>query len=83
MMKAELTAENRPACVILVSVLRKEGGSWITHENEGGVQVFVVLVFIVSVELCGYLSVDGEKVGAGIVGPQWLKKFLESRMKAG
>ena len=37
MINAELTAENRPACVNPVSVLRVAGGSWVTHENEGGV----------------------------------------------
>ena len=81
-MNAELTAENRPACVIPVSMLRVAGGSWVTHEDKGGVQVFVILVLIISVKLGGFLSVDGEKVGAGIVGPQWLEKILESRMEA-
>ena len=54
-----------------------------TYENEGRVQVLIVVVRIISVKFCGLSSVDGEKVGAGIVGPQWFKKLFERRVEAG
>jgi len=54
-----------------------------THEDEGGVQILVVLFGIISVELFGFHAVHGEEVGSGIVGPEGFKEFLESGMEAG
>jgi hypothetical protein len=81
-MNAVLTAENRPAW--LPSRISAERKYWKqnAHEDEGGVQVFVVLPCIVSVELFGFSAVYGEEVGAGIVGPQRVEEFLEGGMEA-
>ena len=54
-----------------------------TDEDEGGVQVFVVLFHIISVELFGFSAVDGEEVGPGIVGPEGFEELLEGRLEAG
>ena len=43
-MNAELTAENRPACAPLGSVFSAEDKNQTTDEDEGRVQVLVVLL---------------------------------------
>ena len=35
-----------------------------THEDEGSVEVFVILPRIISVELVGFLAIDGKEVGS-------------------
>ena len=77
MMNAELTAEKRPACVSPDLVFSAEGGNMATHEDEGRVEILVVLPRIVSVKLVGLLTIDGEEVGAGIIGPQWVEELFE------
>ena len=54
-MKAEVTAENRPACDASdhVRTWRIHG----THEDEGGVQVFVILLHELLVVLLSLLAV--------------------------
>ena len=54
----------------------------IAHKNEGRIEILVILLGIVSVEFSGLLAIDGEEVGAGIVGPQWFEELLEGRMEA-
>jgi len=81
-MNAELTAEKRPACTSSDSVFSAEDGSWTAHKDERRVQVLVVLIRIISVEFSGLPSVDGKKVGTGIIGPQRLKELFEGRMEA-
>jgi len=54
-----------------------------TDEDEGGVQVLVVLFRIVSVKLFGFPTVHGEEVGSGIVGPEGFKELLEGGLEAG
>ena len=54
----------------------------IAHKNESCVEVLVILLGIVSVEFGGLLAIDGEEVGAGIVGSQWFEELLEGRMEA-
>ena len=64
-MKAELTAENRPAYLLQTyetDDATEDGGE--THEDEGGVEVFVILPCVISVELVRFLAVDGKEVGA-------------------
>ena len=63
MMKAELTAENRPACVILGSAPSTEYENKTTHEDKGCIQVFVVFARVISVKLFRFPPVDGEEVG--------------------
>ena len=53
-----------------------------TDEDEGGVEVLVVLFRIVSVKLLGFSAVDGEEVGTGIVGPEGFEELLEGGMEA-
>ena len=53
-----------------------------TDEDEGRVQVLVVLPRMISVKLSRFSAVYGEEVGSWIVGPQWLKKLLEGGMEA-
>jgi hypothetical protein len=52
-MKAEATAENRPACTginAVADVNRQRS----THEDQGGVQVLIVLLHKVAVVLIGF-----------------------------
>ena len=53
-----------------------------THEDKGRVQILVVRSRIIPVELVGFPEIDEEKVGARVVGPQWIEEFLEGGMKA-
>jgi len=64
------------------SVFSAEDGSWTAHKDERRVQVLVVLIRIISVEFSRLPSVDGKKVGTGIIGPQRLKELFEGRMEA-
>ena len=66
--KAELTAENRPAWLDLGISAAWMYLDRITHENEGRVEILVVLFGIVSVKFGGLFAIDGEEVGAGIIG---------------
>ena len=54
-----------------------------THEDERRVQVLVVLSGVISVKLSRLFAIYGEKVGSGVVGPEWFKKLLEGGMEAG
>jgi len=49
-MNAELTAEKRPAYIALGSVFSTEYGDKKTDEDEGRVQVLVVLFRVISVK---------------------------------
>jgi len=37
----------------------------------------------VSAKLVGFLVIDRQEVGAGVVGPQWTKELFEGRVEAG
>ena len=82
-MKAELTAENRPACVPPASVCSAHSRKKTTDENKGCVQVFVVLFRVVAIKLSGFSAVHSEEVRPGVIGPQRLEILSESRMEAG
>ena len=77
MMKAELTAENRPAYVPPVSVLSTEYQNETTDEDKGRVQILVVLFRAITIELSRFSTVHGEEVGSGIIGPQRLEVLSE------
>jgi len=81
-MNAELTAENRPAW--LPSEISTEGiyRNQIAYEDERRVEILVVLPCVVSVKFVGLFAVDGEEVGAGIIGSQWLEEFFEGGVEA-
>ena len=72
-MNAELTAENRPACVRPNSVWSTTYGDQRTHENEGSIQVLVVLARIILVKLSGFSAVHGEKIGSRVIGPRGIE----------
>jgi len=36
----------------------------------------------VSVKFVGFLAMDGEEVGAGVIGPQWIEELFEGGMQA-
>jgi len=59
-----------------------EYGDAPTDEDEGGIQVIVVLPGIISVKLFGFSAVHGEEVCSGIVGPEGFKELLEGGMEA-
>ena len=82
-MKAELTAENRPACTHLDSASSTECGNNLTHKDEGGVQVLVVLFRVIAVKLFGFSAVYGKEVCSGIIGPQRFGELFEGGMEAG
>ena len=54
-----------------------------TDEDEGGVEVLVVLFRIVSVKIFGFSAVDGEEVCPRIVGPEGFEELLEGRLETG
>lgn len=82
-MKAELTAEKRPAYLPSGSVLYIEGGIRTTHEDKGGVQVLVVFPRVISVKLLRLFAVHCEEVGPRVISPNWIEELLENRMEAG
>ena len=61
-MKAELTAEKRPACTPPDSAFSGEDGNRTTDEDEGRVQVLVVLLRVIAVKFSGFLAVHSKKV---------------------
>jgi len=81
-MKAELTAENRPACVSPDSAFSKGHRNETTNEDEGCIQVLVILFRVIAVKFRRFSAVCGEEVGSGIVGPQRFKELFEGRMEA-
>ena len=54
----------------------------LAHEDEGGVAILIVLPCVASVKFFGPSVIDGEEVGAGIVGSRWFEEFLEGGVKA-
>jgi len=81
-MNAELTAENSPAYTLPDSVFRTESGKQTTHEDEGRVQVLVVLFRVISIKLSGFPAVYHEEVCPGVICPERVEEFFESRMEA-
>ena len=77
-MNAELTAENRPACAPLYSVLSTAYENQTTYEDKGSIQVFVVLPRAIPIKSFGFRSVYGEKVGSRVIDPQRIEEFFES-----
>ena len=82
-MKAELTAENRPACVSPKSVLRVDHRNTPTNEDEGRVQIFVVLFRVIAVKFFRLSAIYSEEVGPWVISPEWIEEFLEGGMEAG
>ena len=82
-MNAELTAENRPACVLPGSVSSMKYGNRTTYEDKGCVQILVVLPCIISVELFRFPSIDSEEVGPRVLSSEWIEELLKGRMEAG
>jgi len=82
-MTAEPTAEKRPACAPPGSELNAEYGNKTADEDEGRVQILVILFRVIAVKLSRFSAVCGEGVGSGITGPQRVKEFLEGGMEAG
>ena len=54
-----------------------------TYENEGRVQVLVVLPSVVSVELFRFPPIHGKKVGPRVIGPQRIEEFFKGGMETG
>jgi len=79
--KAELTAENRPA------YKNGLGGPWerttkAAYEDQGGVEVLVVLLNIVCVILDRLLLVHGVEIETGVIVLDGLEEYSESILKA-
>ena len=82
-MKAELTAENRPACrTSLYLALSFRDGNKTTDEDKRRVQVLVILFRVIPVKLFRFFAVCGKEVGPGIVGPEWFDELFEGGMEA-
>jgi len=82
MTNAELTAENRPAFLQVNNNGEKLCARG-THENQGRVQVFVVLLHVVVVIL-GRLPLIGDvEVGSRILGLDWGKEVTQCILDAG
>ena len=54
-----------------------------TDEDEGRIQVLVVLFRVIPVKFFRFSAVYSEEVGTGIVSPQWFEEFFEGGMEAG
>ena len=54
-----------------------------TDEDEGGVEVLIVLFRIIFVKLFGFPAIHSEEVVSGIVGSEGFKELLEGGMEAG
>ena len=67
----------------LGSVSSPKGENNLTDEDEGRVQVLVVLFCIIAVELCRFSTICGEEVRSGIVGPERFGELFENGMEAG
>jgi len=72
-MNAELTAENRPACARPSSVSSTTYGKQGAHEDEGSIQVLVVLARIIPVKLSGFPAVHGANIGSRVIGPRGIE----------
>ena len=70
MTKAELTAENRPACECCQACVMKKGSEE-THEDEGGVEIIIILLHVVCVVLHRLPSVHGVEIELRIVVLDW------------
>ena len=83
-MKAELTAENRPACSTPPDSAVSTGDvNQMTDEDERRVQVLVVLFRVITIKLSRFSTVYSKEVGSGILGPQRFDKLFEGRVEAG
>ena len=82
MIKAELTAENRPACTAPDSMFSAEGGNQMTDEDEGRVQVLVIFFRIIPVKFSGFPTIHGEEVGPRVISPERIEEFFEGGMEA-
>ena len=82
MMNAELTVENRPAWAASDLVFSMERGNRTTHEDEGCVQILVVLFRVIPVKFCRFPTVYGEEVGPQVIGPQRVEELFEGGMEA-
>ena len=69
-MNAELTAENRPACMPPGSVFGRGLDPDATHEDKGSAQVLVVLLGVVAVKFPGFPAVYSKEVGARVIDLQ-------------
>jgi len=81
MAKAELTAENRPA------YKDELGYSWgrttkTAYEDQGGVEVFVVLLDVICVILVGLPLVHRVEIETGIIVLDGLEECSESILEA-
>ena len=56
--------------------------AFIVNKDQGGVEILVILLGIVSVKFGSLLAIDSEEVGAGVVGLQWLEELPEGRVEA-
>jgi len=84
MMKVELTAENRPACSTHSDSAESTGDvNKTTDEDEGRVQVLVVLFRVIAIKLSRFSTVYSKEVGSGILGPQRFDKLFEGGVEAG
>ena len=64
-------------------MLSTEDGNRTTHEDEGRIQVLVVLFHVISVILSRFPAVHGEEVGPRVIGPERIEKFPKGGMETG
>jgi hypothetical protein len=81
MMKAELTAENRPALECGQRAYHNKGNAE-THEYQGSVEILVVLLHVFGVVLHSLSFVHGVEVDLGIVALDWLEEHSEGLLEA-
>ena len=62
-----MAVENRPVWLPSGTSTELTHSNRITHEDEGRVEIFIVLLRIASIELVGLLAADGKEGCAGIV----------------
>jgi hypothetical protein len=80
MTKAELTAENRPAWERGQRCCGK--GNAETHEDQGGVEILVVLRHVFGVILCRLSLVHCVEIELGVVVLDWLEVHAQRLLDA-
>ena len=79
--KAELTAENKPACD-RSEISGESEPRRMTYENQGGVEVLVILPDIVCIVLCCLPLVHRIEVESGVIALDRLKERSEGILEA-
>ena len=80
-MKAELTAENRPAWEHGQRDMGVKGNAG-THKNQGGIEILIILLHVIGVVLHRLPFVHGIEIKLGVIVLDWLEVHPERCLNA-